>query len=60
MPSGFIWLKVEFPNNLQTNYKKELDFSQEMQGTADIITEDMRLIERFLNPIKSLIKKSKG
>lgn len=54
----FYMLEVELPNNLQTNYKKELDFSQEMQGTADIITEDVRLIERFLNPIKSLIKKN--
>jgi HlyD family secretion protein len=56
----FYMVEVELPNNLQTNYKKELDFSQEMQGTADIITEDIRLIERFLNPIKSLIKRNNG
>lgn len=54
----FYMLEVQLPNNLKTNYKKELDFSQEMQGTADIITEDIRLIERFLNPIKSIIKKN--
>lgn len=53
----FYMVEVELPNNLQTNYKKELDFTQEMQGTADIITEDMRLIERFFNPIKSILKR---
>lgn len=54
----FYMVEVALPNNLQTNYNKSLDFSQEMQGTADIITEDVRLIERFLNPIKSMIKKN--
>jgi len=36
---------------------KTLDFSQEMSGTVKIITEDLRLIERFFNPIKALIKR---
>jgi len=35
-----------------------LRFSQEMAGTADIITDDVRLLERFLNPIKSIWKKN--
>jgi HlyD family secretion protein len=53
----FTMVEVAFPQNLQTNYGKTLDFSQSMSGTAEIITEDLRLMERFLNPIKSLIKK---
>ena len=53
----FTMVEVAFPQNLQTNYGKTLDFSQNMSGTAEIITEDLRLMERFLNPIKSLIKK---
>ena len=57
-PQGkFTMVEVEFPDNLTTNYGKTLDFSQEMSGTADIITEDMRLIERFFNPIRSLMKR---
>ena len=39
-----------------TNYGKELTFSQEMTGTAEIITEDLRLLDKFLNPIKAVIK----
>ncbi|MCL2511709.1 MAG: hypothetical protein FWF09_06630 [Bacteroidales bacterium] len=50
-------VEVEFSDNLTTNYGKTLDFSQEMSGTADVITEDLRLIERFFNPIKSLVKR---
>jgi HlyD family secretion protein len=50
-------LEVDFPEQLITNYGKALVFSQEMQGTAEIITEDLRLLDRFLNPIRALIKK---
>jgi len=50
-------LEVDFPNNLKTNYGKELTFSQEMTGSAEIITEDLRLMDKFLNPIKAVIKK---
>ena len=50
-------LEVEFPENLVTTYGKELTFSQEMTGTAEIITEDLRLLDKFINPIKAVIKK---
>jgi len=29
-------------------------FVQNMDGTADIITEDLRLIDRFIQPVRSL------
>lgn len=51
-------LEVEFPEEgLLTNYGKELKFSQEMTGTAEIITEDLRLLQKLLNPIKELWKR---
>lgn len=50
-------LEVEFPENLVTTYGKLLTFSQEMTGTAEIITEDLRLLDKFINPIKAVIKK---
>jgi HlyD family secretion protein len=53
----FTMVEIEFPENLTTNYGKILDFSQEMSGAAEIITEDMRLIERFFNPVKALVKR---
>jgi len=47
-------LEVVFPESLETSYGKILPFSQEMQGIAEIITDDLRLIDKFLKPIKAL------
>ncbi|MCP4148994.1 MAG: HlyD family efflux transporter periplasmic adaptor subunit [bacterium] len=50
-------LEVTLPDGLKTNYGKDLPFSQEMAGTAEIITEDIRLLERVFKPIKNILKK---
>jgi len=50
-------LEVEFPALLVTNYGKELTFSQEMTGSAEIIIEDLRLLDKFLNPIRVVVKR---
>lgn len=49
-------VEVEMPQDMKTNYDIPLKFSQEMKGSAEIITEDLRLIQRFFNPVKSLLK----
>jgi len=55
VPSGDSYtLEVNFPNGLITTYGKELPFYQEMYATAEIITEDLRLIERFFMPLKKV------
>ena len=41
------FVRFELPNGLVTNYNKQLQFSQEMEGAAHIVTEDLRLIERI-------------
>lgn len=46
---------IQLPNGLRTSYNKELPFLPEMEGQADIITEDMSLLERFLMPIRKVI-----
>jgi HlyD family secretion protein len=43
---------------LTTNYNKSIPFSQNMTGIAEIITDDVRLLERFLNPLRSIWKES--
>lgn len=47
--------EVAFPNGLMSSYKKRLTLIQQMNGTGEIITRDMRLIERFMSPVKSLV-----
>jgi multidrug efflux pump subunit AcrA (membrane-fusion protein) len=49
-------VEVQLPQDMKTNYDIPLKFSQEMKGSAEIITEDMRLIQRFFNPVKSMLK----
>ena len=46
---------IQLPNGLRTSYDKELPFLTEMEGQADIITEDISLLERFLMPIRKVI-----
>ncbi|MCD4664623.1 MAG: HlyD family secretion protein [Bacteroidales bacterium] len=53
---NFYYVEVHLPEGLKTNYGIDLLFTQKMQGEAEIITEDIRLFERVLKPIKSLIK----
>lgn len=50
-------LEVAFPRELVTTYGKKLEFTQEMTGTAEIITNDLRLLDRFLNPIRALFNR---
>ena len=50
---------VSLPEGMLTNYDKELQFNQNMSGTAEIITEEMRLIERIIYPFRYLIEKNK-
>ncbi|MBC8343312.1 MAG: HlyD family efflux transporter periplasmic adaptor subunit [Bacteroidetes bacterium] len=48
-------VQVSLTSGLQTNYQKELQFSQEMTGIAEIITEEIRLFNRLFNPLKSFM-----
>lgn len=49
-------VEVSFPNGMRTTYDKELTIFQFMDGTCEIITKDMRLIEQFVQPIISIVK----
>jgi len=53
---GYYTAEIELINKLNTNYKKELPFNQEMQGNAEIITKDRRLIERLVEPLVSIFR----
>ena len=47
-------VEISLPEGLKTNFGKTLPLNQKMQGTAEIITEDMSLLKRIFNPLKSL------
>ncbi|CAA9203002.1 HlyD family secretion protein [Flavobacterium collinsii] len=52
-----ILIDVSLPNGLETSYKKQINFQQEMVGSADIITQDLRLIERLFYQFRTIFKR---
>ena len=60
VPTGDAYvIEIDLPNGLTTLYNRKLDFNQNMQGTAEIITEDLRLMQKIINPFRYLISKNK-
>ena len=53
---GYI-AEIDLINGMRTTYNREIGFIQEMNGTAEIITEESRLIYKFINPLKALVTK---
>ena len=53
---GNYYVEIKITKGLITNYNRTLPFSQEMTGSAEIITEDMRLMERLIGPVYALVK----
>lgn len=49
-------VEITFPDGLLTTYGKRLPLSHEMTGTADIITDELRLLDQFLLPVKNIFK----
>lgn len=53
---GNIIIDVILPQGMNTSYKKQIPFQQEMRGSAEIVTEDLRLIERVLYQFRDVFK----
>ena len=54
--NGLYLLDVSIAENLITTHNKEIEFKQEMHAIAEIITEDLRLIERVFYQFKQIFK----
>lgn len=54
---GNTLIDISLPNGLKTSYNKKIIFQQEMSGTANIITQDLRLIELFLYQFRDVFKR---
>lgn len=51
-------VEITLPDGLVTNYGKTLPVSHEMKASAEIVTEELRLIERFFQPLKKILKEA--
>jgi HlyD family secretion protein len=56
--STYYMVEISLSNELITTYKKELPYLPNMQGQADIITDDISLLERFVLPLKKIISEN--
>ncbi|GAA4309935.1 HlyD family secretion protein [Compostibacter hankyongensis] len=54
LDSGYL-VKVFLPEQLKTNYNKELAYREGMSGSGEIITENRRLIENFFYNIRKAL-----
>ncbi|WP_326982138.1 HlyD family efflux transporter periplasmic adaptor subunit [Chryseobacterium sp. MYb264] len=52
---GNYYVDITLPKGLRTSYNKNLIFDKELRGSAEIVTEDLRLIERFFYQIRKLL-----
>jgi len=60
VPSGDSYIiEVGLPEGLTTLYGKQLEFTQNMQGTAEILTDNMRLLQKIINPFRHLVSKNR-
>ncbi len=60
VPSGDAYIiEIELPDGLTTLYGTKLEFNQNMQGTAEIITKDIRLLQKIINPFRYMITKDR-
>lgn len=49
-------VEIGFPRNLETNYGYSLPVLREMPATAEIVTEELYLIERLVQPVRKIWK----
>ncbi|MEN2436554.1 HlyD family efflux transporter periplasmic adaptor subunit [Weeksellaceae bacterium A-14] len=52
---GNYYVDVILPKGLKTSYNKTLPFDKELKGNGEIVTQDLRLIERFFYQIRKLL-----
>ncbi|RAJ88011.1 multidrug resistance efflux pump [Chitinophaga dinghuensis] len=52
---GNYYVYIVLPKGLQTSFHKQLPFDRELRGNAEIITQDLRLIERVFYQMRKLL-----
>ncbi|WP_142687964.1 HlyD family secretion protein [Chitinophaga polysaccharea] len=53
---GNYYVNVILPNGLQTSFHKTLPFDKELKGNAEVVTQDLRLVERFFYQMRKLLR----
>ncbi len=60
VPAGDSYIiEITLPDGLRTLYGNDLEFTQNMQGTAEIMTDSLRLLQKIVNPFRYLATKNR-
>jgi HlyD family secretion protein len=60
VPTGDSYIiEITLPDGLRTLYGVNLEFTQNMQGTAEIMTDSLRLLQKIINPFRYLATKNR-
>lgn len=60
VPAGDTYIiDIELPDGLTTLYGDKLEFTQNMQGTAEIITENISLLQKIVNPFRYIVSRNR-
>ncbi|MDB4293535.1 HlyD family efflux transporter periplasmic adaptor subunit, partial [Maribacter sp.] len=54
--NGNYFVYISLPNGMKTSYGQQLDFNQELLGSAEIITEDLSVAERIFYKFREVFK----
>jgi len=49
-------VEVSLPNKLRTSYRKDLEYKEEMEGTAEIITQELTVLDRVFYQFRKITK----
>jgi multidrug resistance efflux pump len=60
VPTGDSYIiEIKLPSGLTTLYGKKLDFTQNMQGVAEIVTDNLNILQKVVNPFRYLISRNR-
>jgi HlyD family secretion protein len=60
VPSGDSYvIELGLPSGLTTLYGKKLEFTQNMQGMAEIMTDNTRLLQKIINPLRYIVSRNR-
>lgn len=54
------FVELSLPDGLRSLYGKQLPFSQNMKGTAEIMTDNLNLLQKIVDPLKYLLAKNRS
>jgi HlyD family secretion protein len=61
VPEGDLYyVELSLPDGVRTLYGRQLPFTQNMKGTAEIMTDNLNLLQKIIDPLRYLLTKNRS